>query len=210
MLDRLKQKKKYSILYLSLMLYLLLLIWVVIFKMGIPELILEAGHTVPPYSFSKNQIEYIQLSIKDKIVWAFTLNVHGTVKVIILDFVTNIATFMPLGMVLASIIKKHNVIYPVLIGFTVSLIVEIFQLCTLFGRCDFYDLVFNTVGTLFGILLYILLVKVVKKDKINLVINIFGIVVNVIMLALLIYAIISIVNAKEIISFKWYEVQKYI
>lgn len=87
----------------------------------------------------------------------------------------NIAAFIPLGLALPFVHKKFTFVKVFLIGFTISLIIELTQpfMYGRYGNID--DLICNTIGCVFGYLLYLLMKKIfprfVNKGSVSLSIN---------------------------------------
>lgn len=69
---------------------------------------------------------------------------------IIRDIVVNIACFVPIGVLTRIVFKKQRVLKALLIGFFVSLTIELSQLIWRKGVFDIDDLFNNTVGALAG------------------------------------------------------------
>lgn len=68
-----------------------------------------------------------------------------------LEFILNIICFMPLGFLCPYISRSYEQIKKAaLIGFGLSLIIEISQLFTLYRATDINDLIANTLGTIIG------------------------------------------------------------
>ena len=90
---------------------------------------------------------------------------NDNINYFLINFVGNIAMFVPIGFCLPVLwsIKGR---YVVLIGFLISLFIEISQLFLSRGT-DIDDLILNTLGTGFGLLLYKLLKRLIK-DKFRL------------------------------------------
>lgn len=63
----------------------------------------------------------------------------------------NIILFIPLGLLLPTLWDKYRKLLPIFCyGFTFSLIIEVSQLFTRNRTCDINDLIFNTLGTVCG------------------------------------------------------------
>lgn len=75
--------------------------------------------------------------------WSFTYNIIG-----------NIIWFLPLGFLLPSIQKKWGILRVVITGFVVSFSIEVLQFVCVTGISDIDDIIFNTMGTLGGWILY--------------------------------------------------------
>ena len=78
---------------------------------------------------------------------SFFVNIYG-----------NVIAFMPLGFFIPGLLQRRvNGFFVVLCCFTLSLAVEIIQLVTRLGCCDVDDLILNTLGGLFGYLIYLVI-----------------------------------------------------
>lgn len=67
----------------------------------------------------------------------------------------NIVGFMPLGFILPVLSKRfRSGVFIVFLGFLLSLLVESLQLVTRLGIFDVDDLILNTLGTMFGYLVF--------------------------------------------------------
>lgn len=84
-----------------------------------------------------------------------------------LDTVLNAFLFVPLGLMLPILYKKHNRIGKIaLVAFLVSLSVEIAQMFGT-GATDINDLITNTVGACLGFVIFRLIYKVIPKSWIK-------------------------------------------
>lgn len=79
------------------------------------------------------------------------------------QIIANILLFIPLG-VLAGCLWKWK---GILIGLGVSMIVEILQLISDRGLCEFDDILHNTLGAFIGISIYMLVETVSKRKRRN-------------------------------------------
>ncbi len=77
------------------------------------------------------------------------------------DIIINFAGFIPLGFVLIATfvkvggsLKKYGILITLVLGFTVSLAIEFLQAWIPSRSSDILDLVFNTLGTLLGVMIY--------------------------------------------------------
>ena len=203
MLDSYKTKINYSLLLFCSILYMFLFIWVVIFKCAIPRSILGTGYSLDPIQFGPTIERYMNMTIKERFLLEF-YEKTDTTAVIIEEYFLNIIVFLPIGILLAVYIKKHKIILSTVIGFLMSSVVELTQLFTRFGGFSFIDLSSNTFGALFGSLIYLGLVKIIKPDKVNFAINIASTVVSIICIPIIIYACISIVQNIDVINYRLY------
>ena len=81
---------------------------------------------------------------------------HGirTLNSVILNYVGNIALFVPLGIILPIIFKKLNFLNVIFTGFLVSAFIEIAQYMLSVGCADTDDIIMNTLGAAIGAFIY--------------------------------------------------------
>lgn len=78
----------------------------------------------------------------------------------------NVLAFMPLGFFIPALNEKQqNGFWVVLICFSLSLQVEVIQLITKLGCFDVDDLFLNTLGGLFGYIVYFIMYKMHQKCR---------------------------------------------
>lgn len=63
----------------------------------------------------------------------------------------NVLLFIPLGLLLSCVIKRDNCWKVLVFGSSLSLCIEVFQLITKRGFCEFDDVFHNSLGTLMGL-----------------------------------------------------------
>ena len=80
------------------------------------------------------------------------------------NYLGNIAMFFPLGIFLPVFFKKLNLAKVVLIGFFLSLAVELFQFLSSSGYADIDDIIMNTAGTMLGAFTYFYIFGGKKKS----------------------------------------------
>ena len=86
-------------------------------------------------------------------------------KAVVLNIWGNIIAFMPFGLFLPIYAKRcRNLWMTVLYSFELSLLVELLQLVFKVGSFDVDDLFLNTVGGLFGYLVYKVIVRLRKNS----------------------------------------------
>lgn len=84
-------------------------------------------------------------------------------KTLIVEFVVNVALFVPLGLALPFVCKKISLLKATLIGFGSSFSIELLQ-CFIDNRnSNIDDLICNTLGAVVGYLLYLLIKKLFPK-----------------------------------------------
>ena len=81
-------------------------------------------------------------------------------KYIVKDNILNIASFIPVGLLAGMVFKRHRPLKALLVGLSVSLVIECSQLVWHRGTFDVDDLFNNAVGALAGGLIVALMVKV--------------------------------------------------
>ena len=81
----------------------------------------------------------------------------GNWKLFVLNVIGNIVVFMPIGMFLPSLFSRcRNLFFTAILGFEISLCVEVVQLVTKVGSFDVDDLLLNTLGGICGYLVYMI------------------------------------------------------
>lgn len=104
--------------------------------------------------------EFIRLSKLGEPIFNPNINLVPCSDGMSFSFILNIFLFMPLGFLCPMISKKFESIKnTVLMGFGLSLCIEISQLFTLHRATDIDDLLTNVIGTVAGYYCYRLLVK---------------------------------------------------
>ncbi len=133
-------------------------------------------YTLFPFPYQKELIEIMiedNLGMKNNFIpfkaFVDAMN-YGSLTIAIKQIGGNILLFMPLGFalpILFPVIKKGKVI---LIGLTVSLIIELIQgvasyfLGYIYRIVDVDDLIMNTLGTVIGLLVFNLLSNFLKQS----------------------------------------------
>ena len=78
--------------------------------------------------------------------------------------ILNIIFFMPFGFLLPTLWKKYRTLLPTLCtGILFSIIIEIAQLFVPFRASDINDLIMNTLGTIFGWIIFNIISKIFYK-----------------------------------------------
>lgn len=85
--------------------------------------------------------------------------VNGNINYFLISFLGNLCMFIPIGLLIPIIWKLKDKIV-ILIGFLISLSIEISQLFLNRGT-DIDDLIFNTLGTILGLVIY----KIIGKGN---------------------------------------------
>lgn len=163
-----KKKKITKILF---MVYILLLIWIILFKT----------------SFSIS--DFIGL-LKIRSINLIPFYYPAKVSFHLREVIANILIFVPLGIYLKMLdIKSKKVI---LYGLILSLVLEVSQFIFKLGASDITDIITNTIGTILGVCGYVLLEKMFKnKEKIDNILRLFAFIVTILFLLLILLLIVS-------------------
>ena len=172
-----------------LMLYLVLLVWVVVFKCAIPREIMGNLFESDPLKFGPVIGEYMELDLYHRFIFDFVR--PDKAYEIFNDALLNILVFIPMGLLVALVAKKYKKTMPIITSFILSLSIELFQLFTAFGSFSFIDLLSNVIGGILGMLLYLLLMRIVTQENVNKVIYHTCIISFVIFIPVLIFAIVQ-------------------
>ena len=183
-----------KILIISLVLYMLLIIWVVIFKCGFNTSIVKS---LDPLIYSNGQTAKYNHNFTER------LSFWMTNKYISYGIFENIIIFAPFSFILTLCIKKHNFIYPILFSTLFSFSLEAFQLFTNFGVFDVVDILTNILGGIIGSIIAFIPLRVVSVKKRELVINALSITILLVCIALTIYSIYTYIVYAPYISTKW-------
>jgi len=152
-------------------LYLIVLTWVILFKMELD------------FSLLKNMNDR---SI-NLIPFAESVTIDG--KTDISEILLNVIVFIPFGIYISMLHKPWNFIQKIIPIFCVSLLYEVLQYAFAIGGSDITDLIGNTLGGIIGMILFFILIRMFGKDiiwTINLVASI-GTTVVILFLGLLVY-----------------------
>ena len=85
---------------------------------------------------------------------------------VLINLLGNIAAFMPFGALIRWVLNRKVRWYQaVFYTFLFSLCVELLQLTARVGVFDVDDLILNTIGGLFGFILYYLLLRINKRSE---------------------------------------------
>ena len=91
--------------------------------------------------------------MKSDLFWGYDNPEEDIVK----DNIINIACFVPIGILVGLIARRHRLLYGMLVGFLTSLAIECTQLMWQKGVFDVDDLFNNTAGALIGGLIALLI-----------------------------------------------------
>lgn len=167
-----KRKRLIAIASVLFVLYLVILVWVILFKLQFT--LSDIDHTrsvnLIPFHYSTASGEQFHI---------------GEVR-------DNVLIFIPFGILLSMLAPKMKLRSKILILLGTSLILETMQYVLTIGSTDITDLITNASGGAIGIGLYVLLLKVVKdKQKIDTVILVVAGIVTVLFLGLMAVLLLS-------------------
>jgi glycopeptide antibiotics resistance protein len=161
-----KQKQSSKLTFGLFIVYLLILIWIILFKMQFSFNTLPHFRGLNLIPFAGSVIKNNQLDYK--------------------EIILNIMVFIPFGLYL-SMIKLNWPFWKKIIPIAgVSLLFELLQFLFAIGGTDITDLISNTLGSAVGIGLYIVFSKILK-EKTNKILNILALIgtICIILLGLL-------------------------
>ena len=144
--------------------YILILIWIVLFKM----------------SFSIDEL-YKNRSI-NIIPFMGSVIVNG--KIDTSEIINNIIVFIPVGIYVCMLKKDWSILKKISVGFFISLGIEVLQFVLAIGATDITDLIGNTLGGIIGIGVFYLFSKVFK-NKTNKIINILASIATILLIGLI-------------------------
>ena len=166
-----KLKKKLNLINILYIIYCVLLIWIILFKL----------------SFTISDILNL---IKPRTINFIPFYYPYEVKFNLKEVIENFIIFIPVGIYLKMLNKSNKQV--MLYGFIFSLILEISQFIFGLGATDITDIITNTAGTILGLLGYLILVKLFKnREKINNVLKIIALIVTILFCSLIVLLIIS-------------------
>jgi glycopeptide antibiotics resistance protein len=145
-----------------LALYLVILIWLVLFKLQYNILSVFTFH-----QRSLNLIPFAAPSI-----------VNGSYR----EMIDNVIIFIPLGLLLNVNFKKVGILPKFAFILVLSLTFELIQFIFAIGATDITDIITNTVGGFFGLKLYGLINKYITNKKLDRVIIFVGILLLILLL----------------------------
>ena len=184
-----KEIKRLNILSIILFcIYILLLIWIVLFKCNIY------------LSITNGYFEFKTLTLKERfdyylIPFIDYINNDSTQTFIkFKDGILNVFVFIPLGLYLSFFLKKNKFINVIIYSFLISLLFEIIQLFSLLGSFQTEDLILNLFSGLLGYIIY----KIIYKEKNIKVLNILSLICIIILTPILIYGVINTINMIDV------------
>lgn len=134
-----------------LLVYLIVLTWIIVFKMEFDISLLQCTH-----------FRSINL-----IPFGASLVVNGHIDAS--EILLNVIAFIPFGIYLSIVKNEWNFFQKVLPIFLVSLSYEIVQYIFAIGGSDITDLIGNTLGGIIGIGLFVVIEKILGKNTVKII-----------------------------------------
>ncbi len=95
-------------------------------------------------------------------------NDFADIHISLYNVIGNILLFIPLGFCIPLFFNKKNKLSKVILyGFTASLTIEVLQLFTPYSITDIDDIIFNTLGTVIGFIIFNIIYTILKNYKIG-------------------------------------------
>lgn len=130
-------------------LYIFCLFWVITLKCNLRAGVLDAKYYFENLTFAERlRVSFCRFASTD-----------------LPDALVNIFVFVPLGIVFPLIREKKPVLTSVILGFTVSLAAELFQMLSCIGAFTYIDIINNTLGAFIGGPLYLLLIRFLNEKQ---------------------------------------------
>ena len=149
-----------NIIKVMIVLYIILLIWVIVFKCNYNEgLHIERNRGMSILE----RLEYKAIPFEKFITAVQKKGILGTIETVALIF--NVICFLPFGVLLRFFTDKKWAIVGA--GALFSLCVEVFQLFSCWGGPDLMDIMLNTLGTLIGVWMFDKIAPKLKSQTIN-------------------------------------------
>jgi glycopeptide antibiotics resistance protein len=82
------------------------------------------------------------------------------------EVILNILLYVPMGYLMPVVWPRLRVAHVIIIGFLSSILTETIQLVFRLGLFEVDDLVNNTLGTIIGVILYLLLIRKAQRNQI--------------------------------------------
>lgn len=148
-----EKQNKSNVTKILLLIYLIILIWIILFKM-------QFNIKYLPYIRSINVIPFAESVI-----------ING--KIDLGEIIDNLIVFIPVGAYIGMLGKEEKFYKKVIPIFLLTLVLEISQYILHIGATDITDVIMNTLGGIVGILLINFLYRIFKNNsKIDKILNI--------------------------------------
>ncbi len=156
-----KQKK---LTYILFIIYILLLSWIILFKMQFDLRLLPNIRIINLIPFNESMQS---------------------------EVINNILVFIPVGIYITILWKDKKIYYKIIFVIILSLMYEIIQFIFGIGITDITDILMNTLGGTIGIFIIYLIYKIFKNEKIDKVLNILALISTIFILSFISILIIA-------------------
>lgn len=162
---------KNKILKILLVIYVIIITWIIVFKM----------------QFSIQHLPYIR-SI-NLIPFGESVIVNG--KIYLGEIIDNLLVFIPVGLYIGMISKNQKFYKKILPIFLLTLIFETTQYILHIGATDITDIIMNTLGGALGILIINILHKIFKnEEKVDKILEVLALICTLLVVTLILILII--------------------
>ena len=184
---KLKSEKLLKILSMIIFIsYLILIIWIIMFKCNLIESITKTYEYYKVQSLHERFTLYL-IPFIDYFEGQFVTEWQTLLK----DDLLNIIIFIPLGLYLTFFNKKYRLLKVCLIALCISIFFELFQLFSLIGSFNVKDIITNVLGSIIGYFICLLLYKEKNNSIKIMILNILSIVVIFILVPIALYGIFN-------------------
>lgn len=165
-------KKENRLTTILLILYLIILTWIILFKMGL-------NFKYLPYIRSINLIPFKE-----------SLIINGRIS--LKEIFANLVVFIPVGIYI-NILENDKKLYKKIIPiFLITLFYEVSQYIFHIGATDVTDIIMNTLGGIVGIAITNIFYKIFKdSSKVNKILNVVALICTIVIMLFLLVLIIS-------------------
>ena len=168
-------------------LYLIILVWVVIFKCNIYASVTGGYHYLKTLSLEERLLFYIK-------PFADYVKDGALVPMKLKDGVLNAVAFLPFGLYVSYFVKRRKLLATLAITLVSVTAFELFQLYSIIGSFQTEDFIIDIFGALLGYIVYRIIYKK-KNSRVRLVIlNTASIFALVLLIPLSVYAVTSTVE----------------
>ena len=167
------ENKKNKLITILFGIYLIILIWIILFKM-------QTDLEFLPYIRSVNLVPFGQSDI-----------ING--KIDLDEIINNCLIFIPVGIYVEMLARNRKFYQKIIPIFLITLFLEISQFILHIGATDITDIIMNTLGGMIGILSISILYKFFKnREKVNQILSVLALICTVMVVAFL--GVLIIVN----------------
>ncbi len=167
------ENKKNKLITILFGIYLIILIWIILFKM-------QTDLEFLPYIRSVNLVPFGQSVI-----------ING--KIDLDEIINNCLIFIPVGIYVEMLARNRKFYQKIIPIFLITLFLEISQFILHIGATDITDIIMNTLGGMIGILSISILYKFFKnREKVNQILSVLALICTVMVVAFL--GVLIIVN----------------